>query len=142
MATAGSGSQSQSQDSDKMEVDGANKNNATKEQVLSMMEDKKKVEAELEQLYEVLKTQKVGMDEPLVDKDGYPRNDIDVYQVRKARARINVLRNDLKDVMGKIEAGIHDLHRQSREGVGANSPEELMSRHETQQQPLPATFAK
>ena len=30
----------------------------------------------------------VGMDEPLVDSEGYPRNDIDVYRVRHARHRI------------------------------------------------------
>lgn len=31
---------------------------------------------------------RVGMDEPLVDSDGYPRNDIDVYRVRHARHKI------------------------------------------------------
>jgi hypothetical protein len=37
----------------------------------------------------VLQQRGVGMSEPLVDKDGYPRNDIDVYSVRKARHDIN-----------------------------------------------------
>lgn len=30
----------------------------------------------------------VGMDGPLIDREGYPRADIDVYTVRKARQRI------------------------------------------------------
>lgn len=30
----------------------------------------------------------VGMDDPVVDSEGYPRNDIDVYQVRHARHKI------------------------------------------------------
>lgn len=30
----------------------------------------------------------VGMDEPLVDSEGFPRQDIDVYQVRHARHKI------------------------------------------------------
>lgn len=31
---------------------------------------------------------RVGLDDPLVDAEGYPRQDIDVYQVRHARHRI------------------------------------------------------
>lgn len=30
----------------------------------------------------------VDMDEPLVDSEGYPRQDIDVYQVRQTRHKI------------------------------------------------------
>lgn len=30
----------------------------------------------------------VGMHEPLVDAEGFPRNDIDLYQVRTARHKI------------------------------------------------------
>ena len=56
--------------------------NVRKEDVLALADEKKKVEEELEALYGVLKSQGVGMDEPLVDGEGYPRNDVDVYQVR------------------------------------------------------------
>ena len=31
---------------------------------------------------------KVGMSEPLVDAEGFPREDVDVYQVRTARNKI------------------------------------------------------
>ena len=31
---------------------------------------------------DVLKSNGVGMDDPLVDSEDYPRNDIDVYQVK------------------------------------------------------------
>jgi 26S proteasome non-ATPase regulatory subunit 9 len=44
----------------------------------------------------VLQQRGVGMSEPLVDKDGYPRNDIDVYSVRKARHDINCMYNVAK----------------------------------------------
>lgn len=55
------------------------------------------------------------------------RNDIDVHQVRIARNKIICLRNDLKDVMAKIESGLHNLHQQSRDGLGpeVNMPEVL-----------------
>lgn len=46
------------------------------------------------------------MRESLIDADGYPRNDIDVYQVRHARHQINTLQNDLKSLMKEIEKGL------------------------------------
>lgn len=48
----------------------------------------------------------IGMRDPLVDADGYPRNDIDVYQVRHARHQINTLQNDLKSLLKEIEKGL------------------------------------
>lgn len=43
------------------------------------------------------------MDTPLVDREGFPRSDIDVAGVRTARVQIIRLRNDLKGVMGQLE---------------------------------------
>lgn len=48
----------------------------------------------------------IGMREALVDSDGFPRNDIDVYQVRHARHQINTLQNDLKSLLKEIEKGL------------------------------------
>lgn len=72
----------------------------------------------------------VGTKEPLVDSEGYPRNDIDVYQVRIARNKLaceeyilvlaivwfNIqleylgLQNDHKKIMKEIEDEIHSIH--------------------------------
>jgi len=57
--------------------------NLTREEVLALADRKKDVEAELEELYSVLASQGASMDEPLVDAQGYPRSDIDVYQVHE-----------------------------------------------------------
>lgn len=46
------------------------------------------------------------MRDPLVDADGFPRNDIDVYQVRHARHQIINLQNDLKSLLKEIEKGL------------------------------------
>ena len=54
---------------------------ATREQVLELMKEKDKLEEEITALNQVLKSQNVGMEEPLVDEKGFPRADIDVYQV-------------------------------------------------------------
>ena len=60
----------------------------TREQVMEMMKQKEGLEEEIRALQEVLKSQGVDMEEPLVDAEGFPRSDIDVYQVRHARSNI------------------------------------------------------
>ena len=50
------------------------------------------------------------MDQPLVDAEEFPRNDIDIFAVRNARHQINCLQNDLKDLMKEIEKGLEAVH--------------------------------
>jgi hypothetical protein len=45
----------------------------------------------------------MGLDTPLVDEDGYPRGDIDVYRARAQRSRFRVLQTDHKEMAAKIE---------------------------------------
>ncbi|CAF3600900.1 unnamed protein product, partial [Rotaria sp. Silwood2] len=52
----------------------------------------------------------VGMTEELVDRDGYPRNDIDLVRVRQIRQRVICLQNDHKALMKQIEAGLIQVH--------------------------------
>lgn len=93
--------------------------NFTKAEVLDLMGQKAAVEKEMGEWALVLEQEKgVGMNETLVDEEGFPRNDVDVHKVRQARNRIICLRNDLKNLMSQIEQGLHSLHRQSRDGVG------------------------
>lgn len=81
-----------------------------KDTVLQLMKDKDKIESELKTLKEILDCNHVDMDEPLVDSEGYPRQDIDVYQVRHTRHKIICLSNDYKILMKKIEEGLHKVH--------------------------------
>mmetsp|Transcript_17315 Transcript_17315/g.28760 ORF Transcript_17315/g.28760 Transcript_17315/m.28760 type:complete len:267 (-) Transcript_17315:44-844(-) len=46
----------------------------------------------------------MGVDTPLVDKDGYPRGDIDVYRARALRSRLAIIRTDHKEIMKEVEA--------------------------------------
>lgn len=61
------------------------------------------------------------MNDELVDSDGYPRQDIDVYQVRHARHNIICLQNDHKAIMKQIEEGLHILHSQSSQTLSESS---------------------
>ncbi|CAL9728210.1 probable 26S proteasome regulatory subunit p27 [Monosporozyma unispora] len=60
---------------------------------------KQRVEEELTKFANYLESQDVDMNTNLVTEDGYPREDIDVLQIRLVRRNINMLRNDLNKVM-------------------------------------------
>lgn len=50
------------------------------------------------------------MNGPLVDAEGFPRNDIDIYQVRQARQTIICLQNDHKELMNQIQSLLNQYH--------------------------------
>ncbi|XP_066587730.1 26S proteasome non-ATPase regulatory subunit 9 [Prorops nasuta] len=81
-----------------------------KENVLELMKQKQNIENEINTLKAILDTNNVGMEEPLIDSEGYPRNDIDVYHIRHSRHKIICLTNDHKALMMKIEEGLHQVH--------------------------------
>ena len=62
----------------------------------------------------LLQNDNVGMNGPLVDAEGFPRNDIDVYQVRQARQQIICMQNDHKELMKQIEEWLHKLHAEAK----------------------------
>ncbi|XP_066545483.1 26S proteasome non-ATPase regulatory subunit 9 [Amia ocellicauda] len=87
----------------------------TVEDVQNLIKKKDEIEEQIKAYYDVLEDQKgVGMEGPLVDEEGYPRADVDVYQVRTARHNISCLQNDHKVLMLQIEEALHQLHEQER----------------------------
>ncbi|KAI9285997.1 hypothetical protein BC943DRAFT_322292 [Umbelopsis sp. AD052] len=84
------------------------------ENAKALMAKKDSIEAEIRELQANLQTQGVGMDQPLVDREGYPRNDIDVVAVRTARRTIIELTNDHKQLMKEIEQAILGLHQNTK----------------------------
>ena len=51
----------------------------------------------------------MGLDDPLVDKDGYPRGDIDIYRARTLRQRYHIIQNDHKELMKQTEELLYKL---------------------------------
>ncbi|XP_076818398.1 26S proteasome non-ATPase regulatory subunit 9-like [Clavelina lepadiformis] len=93
---------------------------------------KGEIENDIKLWFEVLKTQgNVGMDTPLVDQEGYPRNDIDVTQVRTARHNIICMQNDHKSIMQEIEKGLIEHHAQHVNAVETESIEVQSSKQST-----------
>lgn len=82
------------------------------EHVRALMARKEVIETELQTNAAILAANANStLNSPLLDRNGFPRDDIDVYAVRNARVRIIELRNDLKELMneiGKALEGVYD----------------------------------
>ena len=60
-----------------------------------LMERKDAIQVELDAQFSILSANQSTMQSPLVDREGFPRADIDVFAVRHARVKIIELRNDM-----------------------------------------------
>lgn len=58
----------------------------------------------------LLDTTPVGLHGPLVDDEGFPRNDVDLYAVRSARNTVVTGRNDLREVEERLHELLCELH--------------------------------
>lgn len=86
-----------------------------KEEVNKLIAKKEGIEKTINDCGEILlANQNIGMNGKLLDDEGFPRADIDVYAVREARHKIICLQNDLKSIMKEIENGLINLHAEAR----------------------------
>ncbi|EFC44007.1 hypothetical protein NAEGRDRAFT_68057 [Naegleria gruberi] len=60
----------------------------------------------------------VGLKGSLLDKDGFPRSDMDLNDVASKRHRIACLQNDFSSLMDTIQNYLFELHEETR----ANNP--------------------
>lgn len=76
-----------------------------------LVQKKADIEDQLNEFNEILIREKnIGMTGELIDKEGYPRSDIDIYKVRLARQQINRLRNDYNALLIEIEKELVNIH--------------------------------
>ncbi|KAK4931658.1 hypothetical protein LTR28_011516, partial [Elasticomyces elasticus] len=92
-----------------------------------LMDEKDRLEAELSALGSVLDSHGVNMNTSLTTFDGFPRADLDVAQIRTTRARIIELKNDYKDLMKKIETGLHEYYAAGAAVATASIPSSLQT---------------
>ncbi|RVE68158.1 hypothetical protein OJAV_G00088980 [Oryzias javanicus] len=115
--------------------------NVTIDDVNALIKKKDEIEEQIKAYFDVLEDQGVGIEGPLVDAEGYPRADVNLYQIRTARHNISCLQNDHKAIMAEIEEALHKLHaseKAKREQDQAESSEEPMEQEVT----LPPPFAR
>ncbi|CAL1543450.1 unnamed protein product [Lymnaea stagnalis] len=96
---------------------------ATTKRYQELVKKKDEIERSVKELMDLLESQKgVGLNEPLVDTEGFPRSDIDVYSCRHARHQISCLQNDHLIVMRQIEEEIVNIHEAARANMPGDSP--------------------
>ncbi|KAF8895499.1 hypothetical protein BD779DRAFT_733632 [Infundibulicybe gibba] len=76
----------------------------------ALISQKDNIEAEIGAQSSILSANGCTLRSPLVDADGFPRADIDIYAVRTARVRIIELRNDLDVVMAQIARALEGVY--------------------------------
>ncbi|KAI1203020.1 hypothetical protein F5X97DRAFT_284633 [Nemania serpens] len=96
--------------------------NAKQLSFAELQQKKDNMEAELKALSGVLDSHGVNMDTPLLTRDGFPRADLDIAQIRTTRSRIIYLRNDYKDLMNAIEKHLHEHFASLRDTDNVTSP--------------------
>lgn len=96
-----------------------------RQKLTQLINQRTELESELKVYMDILSANHVGMQDPLVDSEGYPRQDVDVYQVRNARNRIIYIQNDLRALMREIEDNVHLVH--SIDGASAQTTEAATS---------------
>ena len=95
--------------------------NNPKEHARLLMERKDAIQVELDAQFSILSANQSTMQSPLVDREGFPRADIDVFAVRHARVRIIELRNDMNAVMNDIAKALETVHANPASGDGSKS---------------------
>merc|ERR1712093_157417 len=73
-------------------------------EALKLITNKDGLEKELQELHSNLQSMNADLGVSLVDSEGFPRGDIDVYSVRLARVRTIELRNDIKALSDQIKS--------------------------------------
>lgn len=99
----------------------ANNTEAMRAELLRLEAQRKELEGELTTWEQVLTSQGVGLTESLVDKDGFPRADLDIYQIRTARNKVITIQNDIKSLTKVMETKLFALHDASRASGGDDS---------------------
>lgn len=80
------------------------------EDVRALIARKDAIEAEIAVQNEILKSNSADFTTSLVDAEGFPRNDIDIWAVRHARVRIIELRNDFKAILDSIAVALQSIY--------------------------------
>ncbi|KAF8506325.1 hypothetical protein JB92DRAFT_2962699 [Gautieria morchelliformis] len=76
----------------------------------SLMAHKDTIQADLDGQFAILSANDSTLHTPLVDPQGFPRADIDVYAVRHARVRIIELKNDMESVMNDLAKALEGVY--------------------------------
>ncbi|WVR07107.1 hypothetical protein IAU60_004147 [Kwoniella sp. DSM 27419] len=92
-----------------------------REYARALMQRKDEIEKEIEVLNDVLKSHDVTQSTSLVDPEGYPRGDIDIYAIRHARALLVRLQNDRRSLNDLLAVALEEAFSRPAAGNSAQS---------------------
>lgn len=79
-----------------------------------VFQQRQRLEAEMEALASFLTSDGMpGLRGSLVDSEGFPRADIDVYALREARHRLACLQTDYREIQRRLEGLLFRMHAES-----------------------------
>jgi Nas2 N_terminal domain len=119
---------------------------AAKNEVLALQTQREALELEAEVVTSSLKAPgpngepPLGIKDPLIDSEGFPLAGYDIYTIRHLRHRLACIQTDHKDVMARLEKGLHALHsiqaaRAKEQPDPAVAPQQ--QQQQQQRQPVP-----
>eukprot|EP00775_Hariotina_reticulata_P004864 gene4864-5109_t len=95
---------------------------ALKARMQQLLEQRQSIESEVHERSQRLNAPgQPGMDGPLVDKEGFPRADVDVHAIRLDRNAVIRLANDHKQVTQEMEQLLHQLHAFASSGQSSST---------------------
>ncbi|EOD29641.1 hypothetical protein EMIHUDRAFT_45764, partial [Emiliania huxleyi CCMP1516] len=111
---------------------------------LAELDDRRKaMEAEMEGISEALRASNMGgVAGALVDRDGFPRADVDVHATRTLRHRLACLNTDHKALMQQLEAKLHAMHAALAAGAPPPPPPAARPPPRTASVHAPPPFAR
>jgi 26S proteasome regulatory subunit N4 len=120
---------------------------AAKNEVLALQTQREALELEAEVVTSSLKAPgpngepPLGIRDPLIDSEGFPLAGYDIYTIRHLRHRLACIQTDHKDVMARLEKGLHALHS-IQAARAKEQPESAFAPQQQQQQRQPVPDAQ
>ena len=87
----------------------------------NLIAEKDAIDIQIQEHEAILRQQNVDMKTALVDSDGFPRADLDIYVITHARSELAKLYNDLKVKMGEIQVALESYHAAQKTELVTNS---------------------
>lgn len=97
-----------------------------------MDEEKKRLEQKLTDALQYLESTPVGLHGRLLDDEGFPRGDCDLYAVRTARNTADTTRNDLRALSEKMYTLLNALHHSTKDEAELQMVQDAAARRQRQ----------
>lgn len=108
---------------------------SAREELLEIDDRRKSLEDEAQAIEEFLTSPGpngepcAGIKAPLVDAEGFPRGDIDLFEVRRKRQRLACIRTDHSELMKRVEKLLHNLHSEQSASASPPAPHPTADAH-------------